>query len=295
MRFNRLLPFVALFTPMAASVQAGTITIQITGTVAEVDDQAGLLGGAVAPSMPFTGFYTYDTLSLDTNADPTVGDYRSSVAPSGMKIHMGGFTFETDPAHLDLLLETVDRTGDNYLLLSHNNLPASGLPVQSIAWQLDDPSGQAITGDAMPLTAPVLSQWTSIFGLTIDGEMSPGGARYFIRGHVASAVVVATPPPTGCTEVFNCILNATPEQRDLLRGPQGVPGPVGAAGPQGPAGQAGPQGIQGPPGSSDLPSGTIIRVRKGTPPPAGWTHLGSLWEAINSTGRRIEMDVYQKN
>lgn len=40
----------------------------------------------------------------------------------------------------------------------------------------------------------------------------------------------------------------TDEQRELLRGPQGIPGPIGPAGEQGPQGETGPQGPQGPQG-----------------------------------------------
>ena len=41
----------------------------------------------------------------------------------------------------------------------------------------------------------------------------------------------------------------TPEQIEMLRGPQGEPGPAGADGEQGPQGIQGEQGIQGPAGA----------------------------------------------
>jgi hypothetical protein len=327
MRFSRFLPVFAIFAALSSPVQAEPITIRVTGTVSEIMDWANVLGGAVRPEMPFTGEYTYDTQAVDESPDATVGRFVNRVAPSAMKILVGGFTFESDPANRFISLEVVDRDRqDNYGVRSYNNLPVSGLYVGMVTWQLDDPSGQAITGDAMPLTAPLLSQWTSMFGLNIEGVrplegfpppmpgMPPMGDQFFIRGHVDTAVLVTdqTPPPpapTSCDAVFTCILNATEEQRQLIRGPQGeqgpqgpegpqgAQGPAGTPGPQGPAGQTGPQGVQGaqgPQGSSDLPSGTIIRVRKGRPGPAGWRYLGSSLEILAPTNR-IEVDVYEKN
>ena len=66
-----------------------------------------------------------------------------------------------------------------------------------------------------------------------------------------------------------------------------------SAGPQGPEGV---QGVPGAPGSSDLPAGTIIRLRKGTPAPAGWTLLGKSYEVLaGPPPTSIEVAVYQKN
>jgi hypothetical protein len=128
------------------------------------------------------------------------------------------------------------------------------------------------------------------------------------------AVAVEPSTPSACDEVFACIANATQEQREQLRGPQGPEGPTGPPGPEGPqgptgpagtagaqglsgpAGPQGPQGIVGPTGSSDLPSGTIIRLRKGSAPPAGWTRLGRHFEALaGPPPSSIEVEIYQKN
>ena len=316
----------AIGAAVAPAVQSEPVTIRVSGTIVTVDDFANVLGGAVTPSMPFVAEYTFDTATTDENPDPTVGDYWQRTAPGAMKMQVGGLTFETDPANRMVLLEVVNRSMDNYLVRSYNNLPISGLYVGHLGWQLDDPSGQALAGDALPSGAPALAQWTSAFGLTVDGvrpdpnfpppppNSPPFGDRFFIRGHAETAVVVTNGPPTACAEVFTCIVNATPEQRDLLRGPQGPEGPMGpqgstgaqgstgpsgAPGAQGPAGPAGPQGVQGipgPSGSSDLPAGAIIRLRKGTPAPAGWTLLGKSYEVlVGPPPTSIEVAVYQKN
>jgi hypothetical protein len=223
---------------------------------------------------------------------------------------MGNYVFETDPARLQLALEVVDRQRDNYLVASLNNLPlATGLSVDYLAWQLDDPSGAALSDDSLPTTPPLLSQWQSIFGVSISGATvvdpndPPSGGAYFVRGHV-EAIELATPSPTGCDEVFRCLRNASPEERELIRGPQGLPGSDGAEGPAGPVGAtgpegaAGPEGPVGPPGSSDLPRGTIVSVAQGTPAPPGFTRIGVKLEALVGTDGRpliLRLDVYRKD
>ncbi len=327
MQFSRtFLLSLAVGLIAAPAVRAEPVTIRLSGTIVTVDDFANVLGGAVTPSMPFVAEYTFDTATTDENADPTVGDYWQRTAPGAMNMQVGGLTFQSDPANRLVLLEVVNRSMDNYLVRSYNNLPTAGLYVGPLAWQLDDSSGQVLADDALPPGAPALAQWTSVFGLTVDGVRpdpnfpppTPGsppfGDRFFIRGHVETAVVVTPAPPAGCAEVFACITNATPEQRELLRGPQGLEGPMGpqgsagaqgatgpagAPGAQGPAGPTGPQGLQGvpgPAGSSDLPAGTIIRLRKGTPAPAGWTLLGKSYEIlVGPPPVSIEVAIYQKN
>ena len=68
-------------------------------------------------------------------------------------------------------------------------------------------------------------------------------------------------------------------------------------GPKGEAGPKGDTGPSGPRGSSDLPPGTVIHLRAGTPAPAGWRLLGSTVEVIRApsgTLVTLRLDVYQK-
>jgi len=55
-----------------------------------------------------------------------------------------------------------------------------------IAWQLDGPTLNAISSEALPTVAPVLADWQSIFGLTIESRASYN-TGFFIRAHVTSA------------------------------------------------------------------------------------------------------------
>ena len=177
----------------AVAASDNPITIAITATVAEVDDYANLLGGAIQPGDTITGTYTYNAATSDTNSLPTVGDYWHTTTPYGVSLNVDGRVFETDPQNVSFVVELVnDYTGrDNYLFRSYNNRRLyNGLYVTYITWQLDDPSQTALKSTALPRTAPKLSSWQSLFGLTLEGSdtlSSWGGNDFFIRAHVTQA------------------------------------------------------------------------------------------------------------
>lgn len=190
------LALLALNFSGARPAHAATITINITAQVATVDDPSNLLAGAINVGDTITGTYRYDSTTLDSNAAPTVGDYRHSSPPYGITVNAGGFVFETDPSNVDFLVEIVNDHGtppsDNYVLRSFNNLPLSnGALVDHIAWQLDDDTATALSSDTLPTVPPTLADWQSIFGLSINGS-APGDPdfEYFIRAHITSADVV---------------------------------------------------------------------------------------------------------
>ena len=173
-----------------ASASCAQIRIEITATVSLIDDPDNLLNNAVAPGDTITGIYTYSS-AVDSNPLEQVGDYRYTTAPNGIRLNVNGLTFATDPANVDFLLELVDNYEnlDNYVVISYNNLfavSATGTFVMNtIDWQLDDPTQTALSSPALPKTAPVLSNWQSIFGLSIS---SMGDSHFLIRSNVTSAV-----------------------------------------------------------------------------------------------------------
>jgi hypothetical protein len=174
-----------------ATANCAQVKVVISATVSLVDDPDNLLNNAVAPGDIVSGIYAYDSFAVDSNPLPEVGDYRYTTAPNGIRLSVNGLTFATDPAHVDFLLEVVNnyQNLDNYVLHSYNNLfavSATGQFVSNIiSWQLDDPTQTALASTALPRTPPVLSDWQSIFGLTID---SSGDNYFFIRANVTSAV-----------------------------------------------------------------------------------------------------------
>src|SRR5438132_4524153 len=174
-----------------ASANCAQVRIVIRATVSLVDDPDNLLNNTVAPGDIITGIYTYNSFAVDSNPLPEVGDYRYTTAPNGIRLSVNGLTFGTNPADVDFLLEVINnyQNLDNYVLISYNNLfavSASGqLVMNTISWQLDDPTQTAMSSAEFHRTAPVLSDWQSFFGLNI---MSFGDNHFLIRSDVTSAV-----------------------------------------------------------------------------------------------------------
>src|SRR5215217_6732126 len=114
MRIHRLLAvsLIALIVSVLGSItpqQAvaasdSSITIALTATVAEVNDYANLLRGAIRPGDTITGTYTYSSATTDTNSWPNVGDYWHTTAPYGISLKAGGFVFETDPQNVSFVV-----------------------------------------------------------------------------------------------------------------------------------------------------------------------------------------------
>jgi hypothetical protein len=174
-----------------ASANCAQIRIEITATVSLVDDPDNLLENRVAPGDIITGFYTYNSFAVDSNPLPEVGDYSYNTEPNGIRLNVNGLRFGTNPMDVDFLLEVVNNYEnlDNYVVISYNNffaVSAMGeFVTNTIDWQLDDPTQTALSSATLPRTAPVLSNWQSIFGLSIS---STGDDSFLIRANVTSAL-----------------------------------------------------------------------------------------------------------
>ena len=171
------------------------ITVEIKAKVTSVSDFPNILKGSIKEGDIITGKYVYNSLAKDTNDDPTVGDYQHNSKPYGIFLKAGKLVFQTDPKNVDFLLEYVNRDdSDNFVIRSFNNLPLSkNVVVDHIAWQLDDPTSQAISSVSLKDNpkAPDLSKWQQPFGLTIEGFLEDEqGDGFFIRGEVFSAKAV---------------------------------------------------------------------------------------------------------
>jgi hypothetical protein len=108
-----------------------------------------------------TGSFTYDTDASDSNPLSTVGRYGYGTPPFGIYLHLDGIPFQTDPDNVAFWVRVFnDFPGDIFYIISERNLPASGVPINSISWQIDDPSESVLSSTALPTTAPVLDQWS---------------------------------------------------------------------------------------------------------------------------------------
>ena len=88
----------------AGLAQASVITYEFEAQVSLVVDPVARLGGAITQGMTFTGRYVLDSAQADSNADPGLGDYRFQAPPAGISMDVGGFTFASDPASLNMLI-----------------------------------------------------------------------------------------------------------------------------------------------------------------------------------------------
>ena len=175
-------------------VRAELITIAISGQVTGVSDPSGHFGGQISIGDPIAGTYTYDSSAIDTNPDPAIGDYAWYATPAGISLTIDSFNFRTDPSNVWSTMEVInnDWSGTDYYGLRsyHNLFPLSnGTLSDSILWQLVDSTGTALSSDALPLTVPDLSKWSSS-SLLID---SSRGGGFLIGAHITSATLVPEP------------------------------------------------------------------------------------------------------
>ena len=185
-----------------STADGALITIEIEAVVDYVGDSGNYLNGQINPGDIITGTYTYDSATQDSNpSSPSIGSYQHDTSPCGIFLSVGGFEFRTDPADVYFLVEIAndhpwfepDINKDNYLLRSYSNLPLSnGTSVEHISWQLNDPTGSALSSDALPTAPPTLDQWEAnilrLLGdrtFSIDAHVTsviPEPATYYVDG-----------------------------------------------------------------------------------------------------------------
>ncbi|UCF50446.1 MAG: hypothetical protein JSU91_02900 [Thermoplasmatales archaeon] len=144
----------------------GNIAIKIVAKVTDVYDPYNLLGGAILVGDKISGKYIYDSGTVDTfGGDPSRGFYEHFSPPYGIELEVGGFVFETNPNDVDFLIAILDDdhyyyNGDLYAVVSYNNMQLSnGIQIYIIYWFLIDHTYSVLSNDALPTTAPVLSDW----------------------------------------------------------------------------------------------------------------------------------------
>ena len=199
----------------ATSAAAQDVTVSFYGTLTDNTSSDIPLSG-IAPGAPFTGTFTYSLSTPDTNPLTQVGDYEHTTGPYGVTITIGSHTFRTDPQNPRFLVELVNDYYDldNFVFHSYNNLltGGSGLVVEVISFQLDDPTHTVLAGVSLPATAPDLSRWQQL------------GLAMVLHDNYYRSYIVA-----GRADVMQ--LGGGPI---LIPGPPGPPGPAGEQGPEGP-------------------------------------------------------------
>ncbi len=187
------------------------VTIQIEAEVYSVDDNGpgdGWLDGQISPGDIITGYYVYESTKLDSKPeDPTQGVYLYDSSPCGLFLSVGGFDFQTDLTNIEFSLAVLNdffpSGKDAYILESVNNSALSnGTSVTELWWQLDDSTGNALTSDVLPTTAPIVEDWDDNL-LYIGG--GPRGEDFGIGATVTNATVIPE-PVTILLLGFGCLL-----------------------------------------------------------------------------------------
>jgi len=170
------------FVPKA---KAYPVTIQIEAVVDTVYDSGNYLEGQINPGDIITGYYTYDSLTLDSNPLPDYAAYYQYNPLCIVSLTVGGFHFITDTDNMDyrIAISNGYQSRDSYSVGSKNNLPLSnGVLVHDIYWLLVDNTCNALESDMLPTTPPVLEQWQTN-RLRIETDRN-----FYIDAHVTSAV-----------------------------------------------------------------------------------------------------------
>lgn len=161
---GRVLVFVLLAVSfMPANTVANLVTIELVAQVTAIDDMSNLLESLIDVGDELRGTYLYEASTSDASPLSTVGQYSHYSTPHRIALSCQGLAFQTDPGNVDFLIGILnDNDGrDSYGFASYNNLPLpNGVEVQHISWQLDDYTAMALSSDALPLTAPLLGEWS---------------------------------------------------------------------------------------------------------------------------------------
>jgi hypothetical protein len=193
----------------AAPAGAELIIIGITAKVTIATDWDGFLGGAVHEGDIITGTYTYDTSTPDSTPGPphpAEGHYLYDSLPFGISLKIGQLEFKTDPDNVDFVISINDNVWgagsgppeDYIYIYSVNNLLSPiETPVGYEIWLSLYGDSSAISGDALPAGAPVLSDWGGAL-LSISSPYNPNQAQQFaITAPLTDAFVIPEPATLG--------------------------------------------------------------------------------------------------
>jgi hypothetical protein len=178
---------------LGACAQSAPITIAIQADINAVSDPCGHLEGKITPGGLLTGYYTYESITGDSDPSSDGGEYLWNTSPFGIFLSGGGLDFQTDSGAVNFVIGILDNflNRDSYVVSSHENMPLeNGTSVDEIFWQLEDSTMLALDSDALPTDAPDLNAWDENY-LYITG--GPRGMEFSFSAEVTSATVVPEP------------------------------------------------------------------------------------------------------
>ena len=166
-----------IFAVMIGSLGLGTgaypatgypVTFEFAGEITHVWDDDGLLGGAVTVGSPFSGLYTFESTTPDSDPhEPRRGLYEGSLlAVSGST---GGLSY-LGPQGFQNLIEVTDPF-DSYIVKTEVAFVDETL---EFFLRLGDSTGTAFSSDFLPLSPPDLSDFDATrFAIFDESEAIP--------------------------------------------------------------------------------------------------------------------------
>jgi len=188
---RRLLPAtVALFlltVPLGA--RSEEVAVSFTGVVTYSSDIYCQCLVDVEIGSTITGYYIYDSESVDIDPDTHVGLYPDSLPPSYVYVRVGRHRFVSNPGGNEFSITVSDSNMDShgyhdgYVVHEHDAIEDSlHILVQNIYIQLRDNSMLAVVNDTLPLAAPNLADWVTQRSVDLIGD----GWDWEIHGEVVT-------------------------------------------------------------------------------------------------------------
>ena len=176
--------------------QATPFTLNFEGVVTQVQfDPYDVLNGAVQPGSALYTYLNFDTAATDAATSPRLGSYTLSGGTYGMAAVVGSVVF---PVMTSVNISVVDGDAgapDQYSVFAWQGVDGGLGDYFTMSMLLEDDSGSAITGDALPTTMPDLSRF-AVRGFNLAGQYTDINGTFFqyeVLGTLGTAVAVPEP------------------------------------------------------------------------------------------------------
>jgi len=170
-------------TALVGTVRAGPVTFEFAGEITFITDDENLLGGAVTVGSPFSGLYTFESTTPDSDPDePRRGLYNDAITFVSGEIAGIAFSGPLAPTDFVDVLDFPNTSFDHYLVYAEVELLSTALDFKV---RLGDQSGTAFHNDSLPATAPSLALFDSATFTVFDGSET---IPFYVKGHVTSFV-----------------------------------------------------------------------------------------------------------
>ena len=184
MSFPRIIIGITFLLPFTTAVRAGPVTWEFAGEITFVRDDDNFLGGAVSVGTPFSGLFTFESTTPDSDPDePRRGRYGDAITVISGQV--GGLGF-LNPAGAINFVEIKDGFSSPSLdsLLASSKVEFLTEPLDFSIILLDN-TGTVFPNDFLPLSPPELDSFNrALFGIGDLSETIP----LSLRGEVTSLV-----------------------------------------------------------------------------------------------------------